>query len=195
MNVMTVRNLVLGCCAIGLGTVGHAEPVDGKVAKSALFKPKGAEVELIEQDFFTDQDRDILGQVALQQSYYGAIAVSPDDGVISNATVAAANYHAVPQAEIAALAACNDAKEGVADCVIVAQIRPKGWSEQPVQLSVDATVAYRKEYRRGKGPKAFAISASTGKFAVAKGEGAQEAAVEACNERADASDCTAVILD
>jgi len=182
-------------CGVLTASASMAEPVDGKTAKSALFKPKGASVELMPLDFLNEQDKSILSQVALQQSYYGAIAVSPDDGVISNATVAAANYHAIQPAEAAALNACNDAKTGAAACVVVAHIRPKGWSPQDLQLSVDGTVAYRKEYRRGKGPKAFAISPSTGKFAIAKGNGAGEAAVEACNERADATDCQIAIAD
>lgn len=191
-----MRVSVLGMMSVlAVSSAGWAEPVDGKVAKSALFKPKGASVDLIPHDFLSDQDRTILSQVALQQSYYGAIAVSPDDGMMSNATVAAANYHAVAQAEIAALAACDDAKSGVADCVIVAHIRPKGWSEAEVQLSVDATNAFRKDYRRGKGPKAFAISKSTGKFAIAKGDGAADAAISACNEVAEASDCSVAIAD
>jgi len=172
-----------------------AEPVDGNTARKQLFKPKGAQVEMIEQAFLSDQDKEILSQVALQQTYYAAIAVSPDDGVISNATVAAANYHSTGPAQEAAKDACNDAKTGSAPCVIVALIRPKGWERQDLQLSVDGTNAYRKEYRKGRGEKAMAVSPSTGKFAVAKGTGAGPAAVVACNERADASDCSVVIED
>lgn len=181
--------------ALTLTGAAMAEPVDGKTAKKKLFKPKGTQVEMLAHSFLSDQDKSILVQVAEQQIYYAAIAVSPDDGVISNATLAAANYHSTGPAEVAAKAACNAAKTGSAACVIVALIRPSNWSQRDLQLSVDGTLAFRKEYRRGRGEKAMAVSPSTGKYAIAKGAGAGPAAVLACNERASASDCKVVIAD
>ncbi len=74
---------------------------------------------------------------------------------------------------------------------------PKRWTRQSLQLSVDATVAF-STYRKGKGPKAFAISPDTGAYAFGKGEGADVTALTACNTEAKAkgaTDCDVVIAD
>jgi hypothetical protein len=171
-----------------------AEAVTGKIAKKALFSGSKLEVEVQKQPFLTDDQAKILGSVASQQPYYGAIAVSPDEGLMSEATIAAANYHTVEAASIAALAGCDAARKGSASCVIVAIVRPKGWEARPLQLSSDATEAFRKDYRGAGG--ALAVSASTGTWGMAKGANAAESAIAACAAKLTGfNDCSVVVAD
>ncbi|MCV2880777.1 5-aminolevulic acid synthase [Actibacterium sp. XHP0104] len=172
-----------------------AEPVDGKAAKAALFKPAPAEAVLVPQDVLDEKEGQIAVQVAGQQPYYGAMAVAPEDGLLSDATVAATNYHDVDAAREAALEGCNARRKGAAACVIVAEIRPMGHEARPLQLSSAATEAFHGYYRKQRGAKAMAISLSTGKWAVATGEGAEAQALADCALAARAEDCLVAILD
>ena len=71
---------------------------------------------------------------------------------------------------------------------------PKGWEARPIQMSSDATAAFRKDYD-GKGA-ALAVSASTGAWGMAKGDGAAVAAVAACAAKlTDVKDCAVIIAD
>ena len=175
-------------------SAGMAETVDGKAARGLLFSPKGAEVTIV-TDILSEKDAAILAEVGQTQSYYGAIAISPDEGILSNATVAAANYHDVANASRAALAGCNAAKTGASACVIAAEIRPKDWEERALQLNVGATEAVRKDYRKGRGAKALAVSASTGQWGIGKGDSADQDALSACKSAAKADDCRIVVAD
>ncbi|MBL3580704.1 hypothetical protein JMJ92_21615, partial [Rhodovulum visakhapatnamense] len=78
---------------LGAAVAASAEPVDGKAARKLVFKPKGAEVTVIDLPFLSEADRKGLVFAGEQQPYYGAIAVAPSEGLISEATLAAANYH------------------------------------------------------------------------------------------------------
>jgi hypothetical protein len=189
------KNLMLAAVLVaGAAHVAGAEAVDGKAAKKALFPATGASVQVMKQAFLSDDQAKILGAVAGEQPYYGAIAVSPDEGLMSEATIAAANYHSVEAASAAAAAGCDAARKGAAPCVIVALVRPKGWEARPLQLSADATAAFRKDYE-GKGA-ALAVSAGTGAWGMAKGKGAAEAAVAACAAKlTGANDCAVVVAD
>ena len=171
-------------------TTALAEPLTGKAAKKLLFPVKGASVDMRPDSGLSEQDQTVLGTVAAQQPYYGAIAISPGEGLMSEATVAAANYHDTAAAEAAALADCNGKKKAKAPCVIAALIRPDGYEARPLQLSLDATTAFRKDYD-GMG-SALAISAATGGWGIAQGA---EAAVAACAAKAGAKDCTVVVAD
>ncbi|NSX55771.1 5-aminolevulic acid synthase [Parasulfitobacter algicola] len=173
----------------------QADTIDGKTARDLLFHPKRTEVVMFRHDFLSDQDIQMLQQVALQQPYYTSVAVSPDDGVLSNATLAAANYHDVSAADTAALAACNAARDGRKPCVIVAHIRPKGWDARDLQLSGNATEDFRKSYLRARGTKALAVSPSTGQWSVIKGDNAQILAKETCDDKAKTSDCVVVLSE
>jgi len=184
-----------GAGLMALSGMAGAEPIDGKSAKAALFSPKGAEVEIIAQSFLSDDDLDVINEVAGQQKYYGAVALSPDEGLLSEATVAAANYHDVDVAQVVALAGCDAKRTGEKPCVIVALIRPKGWEAQALQLSADATDMFRKEYSKLKLPRAMAISVSTGRWGLGNGESAAVAAMAACTNAAGAGDCALAILD
>ena len=180
--------------ALGMALAASAAVLDGRAAKKALFAPDEIGVQVMKQSFLVDNQAEILAQVATQQPYYGAIAVSPGDGLMSDATIAAANYHSAEAATVAALAGCDAARKGEAPCVIVALVRPKGWEVRPIQLSADATSAFGKDYG-GKGA-AFAVSSSSGAWGMAKGADASAAAVAACAAKfAAESDCQVVIVD
>ncbi|KAJ54455.1 hypothetical protein ACMU_17250 [Actibacterium mucosum KCTC 23349] len=189
---------ILGVMAAmaALGGAATADPVTGKEARKLVFSPKGAEVEVLDVEFLTDQDRAILQQVGQQQSYYAAIAASPSEGLMSNSLIAAAKYHDVDTAAAKAIEGCNERRnDGSDSCVVVAYVRPKAWEARDLQLSVDATNGLRKEYRKGKGPKALAIAPSTGEWAIAKGDDATEAALADCAAGSGATDCAVVVAD
>ncbi len=176
------------------GQVTMADVLTGKAAKKALFTDSDVAVEVTKHSFLVDQQPQIIGSVASQQPYYGAIAVSPDEGLMSEATLAAANYHSVEAASVAALAGCDAVRKGAAACVIVALVRPKGWEARPIQLSADATAAFSKDYD-GKGA-ALAVSAGTGTWGMAKGGNAAEAALAACSAKLTGqNDCTVIVMD
>lgn len=170
-------------------TPALAEPVTGKAARKALFSLKGASVQMRADSGLSEQDQTVLAGVGAQQPYYGAIAISPDEGLLSEATVAAANYHDTAAAEAAALADCNAKKTGSAPCVIAALILPESHEPRPLQLSVDATAALRKDYPAKNG--ALAISAQTGAWGIGVGT---EAALAACSGKG-ATDCAVVVQD
>lgn len=175
------------------GLPAMAEGVTGKEARKALFPPVTAEVEILPAAGLPEAEAAALVLVGQGQPYYGAIAISPDEGLMSEATVAAANYHDTDAAQTAALADCNARKKGKADCIIAALIRPKGWSDKGFALSSDATADF-KGYA-GKGG-ALAVSRVTGSWGMAEGDGAAEAAVAACQARnPKAEDCTTVVQD
>ncbi|WP_108484047.1 5-aminolevulic acid synthase [Oceaniglobus ichthyenteri] len=175
-----------------------AQTVDGATAKRALFSERGVTITLFNLPQLSQKDKLVLAEVAKQQKYYGAVAISPDEGLMAEATLAAANYHSIKPAERAAKAACDKArKPGSARCVIAAHILPNKHTARALQLSVDATEGFNKNWAGG-GPKALAISPATGEWAMAKGPGAADAAKNDCNRTAKsrgASDCVVVIAE
>lgn len=180
--------VALALASVALASVAQAQTVTGEAAKAMLFAPGEAEVELLGGDILPKDQAKVLQMVAVDQPYYAAIAISPDEGLMSEATVAAANYHTVEAASTVALAECNAKKKGAADCVVVALVRPEGWSAQPLQLSSDASAAMA-DYAGG----AVAVSAATGSWGLGD---TTEAAVAACVDRNPAAtDCVAVIAD
>lgn len=188
--------LCIAAAVTAFGGAAMAEPVGGKAARKLVYPTKSAEVEVTDAAFLTDKDRDLLQQVGAVQPYYGAVAASPSEGLLSTSLVAAAQYHDVDSAATKALAGCNERRAaGASKCVIVAYIRPEGWETRELQLSVAATNGLRKDYRRGKAPKALAIAASTGDWAVAKGDGATERALADCAAATGATDCAVVVAD
>ena len=176
--------------AVVLAGAAMADPVTAKQAKKALFAPVKAEVVIMPEANLPEDQAKTLEMAGATQAYYGAIAMSPEDGLLTEATVLAANYHNTEAASVAALADCNAKKKGKSDCVVVAIIRPKGWKDRDFQLSSDATAAVKTELKKSM---VMAISQSTGAWAI----GADDAAaVEACaakNEKA--SDCAVVIAN
>lgn len=174
--------------AVSLAGAAVAEPIDSKTAKKALFAPVKAEVEVLAAAGLPKDQAAALEIVGGQQLYYGAIAISPDEGLMSEATVAAANYHDTDAASKAALAECNAKKTGKTDCVVAALIRPKGWKDKGFQLSSDATAGFKDD-----DAGALAVSPSTGAWGT--GADADEA-VKACAAKNDQTkDCIAVIVN
>lgn len=174
-----------------LASAAIAQPISGKDAKSALFAPLKAEVEIMPEAGLPEDQAQILASVGEGQPYYGAVAIAPEEGLMAEATVAAANFHDTASAATAALAECNAKKKSAADCVIAAYIRPKGWKDEGFSLSSDATAAFA-DYDRKTG--AMAVSLLTGAFGMASGEGANDQALANCvlkNEKA--VDCALVI--
>ena len=80
-----------------------AQTVTGDAAAAMLFAPQPAEVEIVKDVLPKDQAK-MLAMVAKDQPYYAAIAISPDEGLMSEATMAAANHHTVEAAVAAVLA-------------------------------------------------------------------------------------------
>ena len=191
-----MRNCLILLVALtaGLAQMAMADVLTGKAAKKALFAGSDVAVEVTKHSFLVDEQPQIVGSVASQQPYYGAIAVSPDEGLMSEATLAAANYHNVEAASVAALAGCDAVRTGAAPCVIVAVVRPKGWEARPLQLSADATAAFYKDY--GGRDSALAVSSGTGTWAMAKGANASEAALAACSAKlVGQNDCNVIVVD
>ena len=162
-----------------------AQTVTGDAAAALLFPSKGAEVEMAPGDLLPKDQAKMLAMVAKDQPYYAAIAISPEEGLMSEATMAAANHHTVEAASAMALAQCNAKKKGATDCVIVATVRPEGWEARPLQLSSGAT----EDFANYSG--ALAISASTGSWGIGN---SGEEAVAACEAKQQtATDCAVAI--
>ncbi|MGR3638356.1 5-aminolevulic acid synthase [Alterinioella nitratireducens] len=157
-------------------------------ARRLVFAEDGAvEGEVIPHDSLSETDVAILNQLVQTQAYYAAIAIAPEMGLASEATIAAANYHDEANARTAALAACNEARTSGPACVVVLVIRPEGWEPgRALQLSTDATAALRGDFRRLGRNRVMAISETTGQWGI--GSDLTEA-LAACGE----TDCRAVI--
>ena len=168
-----------------------AEPLQGKAATKVLFAPVTAEVEIMPEAALPADQAEILKTVGVGQPYYGAIAIAPEEGLMAEATVAAANFHDVAAASVAALGECDAKKKTATACVIAAVIRPEGWKDQGFGLSSDASAAF-KDYDMKTG--ALAISPATGAFGMAQGEGAAEKAISNCSAKNEkATDCVLAV--
>ncbi|MFT7309583.1 MAG: hypothetical protein ACI853_000062 [Paracoccaceae bacterium] len=183
--------------AAGLVTgAASAEPVDTKAAREALFTGKGRSVTIFAPDFL---DEDVLKAVkayAGKFDYYAAFAVSQGDPADTGSAVGLSNFHSVQAARDAALVACNARRTTGAACIVIAVTTPKRYTPQPVELSAEASEAFRKQYRKLDPPKAFAASPVTGAWAIERGDGGR--ALSGCNARAAAKgarDCAIVIFD
>jgi hypothetical protein len=184
---------VLGPVFMGWAAQAVAQPLDGRTARDALFITQDSTTALVSGVLPEDQ-ASLLAQVTAGQAFYGAVAISPDAGLMAEATVAAVNHHSVEAAAAAAVRDCNAKKTGKADCVVAAIIRPKGWAEgRALQLSATATAAFRADYGR-RGARALAMSPATGAFGMAQGDGAAAAALADC-ARDGASDCVVAVAD
>ncbi len=204
MRLKSAMKLGLAAVLATLGTSAMAEPMDSKSAKAMLFSAKGFELVLLDVDFLDDKSRamlTLLGDPKLYKGankkltprYYGAIAIAPDEGLLSPSNQTVVDVHSIAIAETLARQQCDALREGGAACQVVAHILPVNWEAKDVQLSTTATEAYKK-FARGKGPRALAISSVNGAFASAKGETAHQSALDACNSQPD-NDCVVVVAD
>jgi len=176
-----------------------AEPVSGREAGRLLFDAGQSRV--IVSSRLDERGQQMVRlmvplmeqQLGRKLEYYGAIAMSPDEGFQSEASQSALNYHGVAAADSAALSACNaNRRSGTRGCILAARILPPGYEERGLTLSTNATRALRDTYARARAPKALAASASTGAFAV----GRPDEALAACQRGArGAGDCAIVVRD
>ncbi|MCR8723431.1 hypothetical protein [Frigidibacter sp. ROC022] len=217
---------IVGGIALLTAAQAVAEPLNGRAAGRALFSARTSAVEIVKDSGLSAADQAILGtlfklkekDLALldqlpgisaadresakavfsqfkESHYYGAVAAAPGDGLVAPATQIAQNLHSPEAARAAALAAC--AKLAQSPCVVVAEVLPRRYKPKPLTLSQSATEGFAT-YKKGKGPKALAISASTDAWAVARGIGAKIGARRECERLAEmkgADDCTVVIAD
>ncbi|MDA8584676.1 hypothetical protein N9L47_00225 [Rhodobacteraceae bacterium] len=181
-----------------------ASPAVGDVlterdAQRALFSEKGhsirmaAELTELEQKIVTGIIPLMAQQLRQPVRYYAAIAYSPDDGMVHDSIQAAMNYHTPEAASRAAVAACNAMKSnGTQNCKVAAQVVPKRYKSRDLTLSIDATVAFDRTYRKAKSPKAFAISGKSGSWGIGQTD---DAARAGCESSGGPGDCEIVIRD
>ncbi|MEM7490828.1 MAG: 5-aminolevulic acid synthase [Pseudomonadota bacterium] len=165
---------------------------DRDAARALLFEADGSEIVVIAHDFLSELDIETLGQMpqVAQLKYYGALAAAPALGLQAEASRGAFNYHSPERARAGALAECDAVRGGGPACVIVAEIRPRGWQDgRALTLSQDATEAVTTRAFRRAGPSpVLAISPSTGAWGL--GDGAA-AAVAACGQ----ADCAPAVAE
>lgn len=172
-----------------------ADPISGAAAGAMLYPLDQPEVIVHDVPGLNDQERAALDMVARTQRYYAAVAFAPDLGIMAEPTVMAANYHNPQAAADAALATCNARRTEGADCVLALEVRPMGFSQPALSLSADATEAFGSAYLTGSGPRALAISATSGQWGIGTGSTAAADAIETCRAGTEVSDCAVVIAD
>ena len=162
---------VIFLLTLALAAPAVAEVADTATARKALYPVKGYELRISEglspEDAATVRAIVPLMAEQLRQPvrYYGAIAWSPEDGLVHESLQAAMNYHAPDAAAVAAVRACMGLRSKGADsCAVAALLLPKGWKPRDVLLSVDATAVFHKSFLRAPAPKSFAVSRETGAF-------------------------------
>jgi len=173
-----------------------ADPIAGAEARAQLFHPRHVDVVRYNAEGLSDQEVQILASVAQGQKYYAAVAFAPADGLMSEATVMAANHHTVGAARTAALTECEERRSNAGRCVIVLEVRPAGWQARSLQLSADATSAFENDYP-AHGEAALAVSPATGLWGLGRGDDAAADALAACAGAGsnDVADCMVVIAD
>lgn len=177
-----------------LATSAWGDAISFKEARKSLPNGKRVVATVPDVAFLDEKQKSILDGIKSSVPYYGALAISPDEGLFVEWLQAAGQHHSAAAARQAALSHCEaNRKTSSAGCVVVLEVAPKGAKPQAaLSLSADGYSALRGEYRKLKAPKGFAISPTTGSFGFAKGDGGR--ALDAC-ERAGAKDCKIVVAD
>ncbi len=201
-----------GLLLVAGATAAAAEPLSPKQAKKQLFRGDRLRVELLDLSALSPTTRaqaeaiatsltdpEIAAQWAamgFSMGYYGAMAVKPDRPLSPTSMAISNNLHSPEAAEAAALAACNALPGG--ECAGVALILPKRYKARDFTLSQAATEAFRTGWGRPDAPQYLAYSPSTGAFVIARGAGADAAALASCNEQTglgDSADCVIGIAE
>lgn len=193
-NSLKALGAIGAVLAVMVGGPALADPLPGAEAQALLYPPDRVEIAVYDASALSQQERDVIVQVSRTQQYYGAVALAPDQGLMSEATVVAANYHDTASARSAALGECNAKRDGGRACVIVLEIRPAGWEQREFQLNTDATEAFTTLYMAMEAPRAFAASATAAAWGFAGGHLAAHDALGLCAE-SGATDCRIVSSD
>ena len=172
-----------------------AEPMAGDQAQAMLFPPDEVEVLAYTVEGLSEDEIQLLTQVAAQQNYYAAVAFAPAAGILAEPTVMAANFHDIEAARAAAIAQCNERRSGGRACSVAFEVRPRGWEARPLQLSADATAAFAADFARARAPRVMAISDATGQFGIGTGADAEAQALADCRDAPGAQDCRIVVAD
>lgn len=193
-------------CMAALILPASAETLTFKEARKALPRAKAKASITYDVDIVPAADRAklevgkqtveaLLGQLGASIPAYGALAISPSEGLFVEWLNGAGQFHSIEDARAAALAYCNKNRKGSsAKCAVLVEVTPKGAKEGAFSLSGPANAALRGPYRKMKSPKAFAISAKTGNFGFDRGDGGR--ALDACGAAGDgATDCRVVVAD
>ncbi len=204
-NIMKI--LMSLACVAGMCLPAAAETLSFKEARKALPRANAKASITFDAAAVPAADRakieaggqpleKLLGQLGASIPAYGALAISPSEGLFVDWLNGAGQFHSIGDARAAALAYCNGKRKGgSAKCVLLVEVMPRGSSEEDVfSLSGPANAALRGAYRKLKSPKAFAISAKTGNFGFDRGDGGR--ALDACAVAGKgAKDCRIVVVD
>lgn len=196
---MSLRNTCLASTAT-LATLfapiaASADTLDVREARAQLYRADRVEVVRYDMRGLSEQEQQVLTTVAQSQKYYAAVAFAPDAGIMAEPTVMSANYHNIDAARDAALSGCNERRSGGARCVVALEVRPAGWEARDLQMSADATEAFNDDFRRARGARVFAISASSGQWGIGRGDAAEADAMSACTGDSGVGDCSPVIVE
>lgn len=171
-----------------------AEPLGFKQARGVVIDT-GKTVAIVKSvSFLGEKELNILKGLRESIPFYGAVAISPTEGLYVEWINASGQFHSRAAAQAAAMAHCEANRKPASDkCVVVLEVVPRGWKEGlALTLSAPAASALRKSYRKLPKPRAFAISDATGDFGLARGDGAR--AIADCAKKG-ASDCRIVVAD
>lgn len=195
-----MRILTMMCAAVLCAGAAIAEPVSGRTAAGQLIETSGIGLQLSRS--LSEKEGAIIQtlvplieqQMGTKAKFYGTIAYAPDEGLVSEALQGAFNHHSVAAADAAALAACTAAKttSGL-PCQVAARILPPGYTERELSLSHDATQAFFGQYLSSRGKKVFAVSRTTGAWAMGPSDAG---ALAACARDArGVNDCEIIVRD
>ena len=200
-------SLLTAIAGVLIATQVYAEPLSFKEARKVLPKA-GGKVDLVTYaDFVPEQDmealaavkmkpRDVFKAIGASLEGYGAVAISPDEGLLVEWISGVSQHHSIWAAREAAISYCDEKrKDASAECQVIVEVSPKGASdEDTLTLSAAANSALRGAYRKMDSPKAFAISPSTGDFGMDRGDGGR--ALDNCASADNqALDCVIVVAD
>ena len=205
MRRLTTTLCVAVTVLSGLASLAVAQDLPNqRTAQKMLFKTgrNATEVRILHPELVPEAYQTALQQAAKVQKYFEALAVSPTEGMTAKSSAMALNFHSAEAAHKAAIAGCNLKKaKKSADCVVVADFLPKGYSGPAAfSLSYNATEEFAKAYKRGNKSKAFAVSPASGNWGQAvgatDGTSAKAAAVADCNAKPGSQgDCVVVSTD